>query len=76
MNLDKIILIAIVGMVLVVVFDLYTKSSAAARKDELRSQELANEAMYQQSQLAQSGDDERGILGSIFSSVPILGGLW
>jgi len=75
MNFDKVILILIVCVMAVVLFDMYTKYSAEKRSDALASQKESDYAQYLLQQGQQSTDD-RGFLGGLLHSIPLLGGLY
>lgn len=78
MDFNKVLFIAVLGVVAIALMDVYNKYDVGRRRDELKSQEEANQTLLQMQELQaeQLAGSGQGLLGSMLSGLPLIGGLF
>lgn len=79
MNFDKITLFIVIGIIAIVLFDMYSKYDEKKRKDDMKAQSLANQTMIQlqEAQNEQmNANNQSGFLGQVLGGLPLIGGLF
>lgn len=72
---DKFMLILVIGVIAIILFDVYSEYSEEVRKDEILSQQIAAQTLLQQGMQGAPTDD-RGFLGNFMSNIPLIGGFY
>ncbi len=77
MDFNKVLFIAVLGVVAIALMDVYNKYDIGRRRDELKAQEEANQTLLQMQELqAEQLAGSQGFLGSMLSGLPLIGGLF
>jgi len=70
MDFNKVLFIAVLGVVAIALMDVYNKYDIGKRRDELKAQEQANETMLQMQELqAEQLQGGGGLLGGLFEGL-------
>lgn len=80
MDFNKVLFVAVLGIVAIILLDTYNKYDVGRRKDNLKAQEQANQSLIQLQQIQADqlagGGDSGGFLGNILGGIPLIGGLF
>lgn len=74
--MDKLMVIIVIGILAVILFDTYSKHAESQAKSDIEAQRVAQQNLLQMQMLEGRDQPQRGFVGGILGSIPLLGGLF